>query len=227
MSRRVPELALLTGVFLGLSLFLAGVLFTGNVPLTTLSAVVVCYPFAGYAVHHSPDPTEVLPPRLVAVAGVLVGSVAGLWALVGVEAVNLLPVGLIAGFVVLVVALPPLAYAVMYGAEPLPIPAPVALAVGTLAGVGFLVAGLLADAPVLGSINATVTFLAGALYAGTRGLDPVRRFGRGVVFAGALLGTALVAGGVVVGPPEPWIVEGVAVSLATTVYYVAVVEMRS
>jgi hypothetical protein len=227
MSRRVPELALLTGVFLGLSLFVWGVLFTGNVPLTTLSAVVVCYPFAGYAVHHSPDPTEVLPPRVVAVAGVLVGAVAGLWALVGVEAVNLLPAGLLAGFVALAVALPALAYAVLYGTEPLPIPAPVALAVGTLAGIGFLVAGLLADAVFLASINAVLSFLAGALYAGSRGLDPVRRFGRGVVLAGALVGTALVVGGVVVGPPEPWIVEGVAVSLATTVYYAAVVEMRS
>jgi hypothetical protein len=227
MSRRVPELALLTGLFLGLSLFIAGVLFTGNVPLTTLSAVVVCYPFAGYAVHHSPDPTEVLPPRVVAVAGVLVGSVAGLWALVDVEPVNLLPVGLIAGFVALVVALPTLAYAVVYGERPLPIPAPVALVAGTVAAVGFLVAGLLANAVLLASVNAMLAFLAGALYASSRGFDPVRRFGRGVVLAGALLGTALVAGGVLVGPPEPWIVEGVAVSLTTTVYYVAVVEMRS
>ncbi|MFC5367015.1 hypothetical protein [Salinirubrum litoreum] len=227
MSRRVPELALLTGVFLGLSLFVAGVLFTGDVPLTTLSAVVVCYPFAGYAVYHSPDPTTVLPPRIVAAAGVLVGAVAGLWALVGAGGADLLPVGLLAGFVVLVVALPPLAYAVAYGEEPLPIPASVALGAGTIAGIGFLVAGLLADAVFLASVNAVLAFLAGALYAGTRGLDPVRRFGRGVVLAGALLGTALVAGGVLVGPPEPWIVEGVAVSLATTVYYVAVVEMRS
>jgi hypothetical protein len=227
MSRRVPELALLTGVFLGLSLFVWGVLFTGDVPLTTLSAVVVCYPFAGYAVYHSPDPTTVLPPRIVAAAGVLVGSVAGLWALVGVAAVDLLPTGLLAGFVALVVALPTLAYAVIYGAEPLPVPGAVTLAGGTLAGIGFLVAGLVAGEAFLGSLNAVLTFLAGALYASSRGFDPVQRFGRGIVLVGALLGSALVAGGVVVGPPEPWIVEGVAVSLATTLYYVAVVEMRS
>jgi hypothetical protein len=227
MSRRVPELALLTGLFLGLSLFVWGVLFTGDVPRTTLSAVVVCYPFAGYAVYHSPDPTEVLPPQVVAAAGVLVGVVAGLWALVGVDAAALLTTGLLAGFVALVVALPTLAYAVLYGAEPLPIPGPAALVGGTVAAVGFLVAGLFGNAAFLGSLNAVLTFLAGALYASSRGFDPVRRFGRGVVLAGALLGTGLVAGGVLVGPPDPWIVEGVAVSLATTVYYVAVVEMRS
>jgi hypothetical protein len=227
MSRRVPELALLTGLFLGLSLFVFGILFTGDVPRTTISSVVVCYPFAGYAVYHSPDPTEVLPPRVVAAAGVLVGVVAGLWALVGAAPADLLRIGLLAGVVTLVVALPTLAYAIRYGEQPLPVPPAVALGVGTVAGVGFLVAGLVADAALLASVNAVLSFLAGALYASSRGFDAVRRFGRGVVLAGALLGIALVAGGVVVGPPEPWIVEGVAVSLATTLYYVAVVEMRS
>jgi hypothetical protein len=74
MSRRVPEFALVTGGFLALTVLGVGVAFTGDLVRSALTAVVVGYPFGLYAVSHSEDPTEVLPPRFVLPAAAVAGA---------------------------------------------------------------------------------------------------------------------------------------------------------
>lgn len=157
MSRHVPELALVTGAFLGLSAFGAGVLLTGDYLRTTLFAAAVLYPFAGYAAAHVDDPTAVLPPDAVGVAGLAGGAFVFVAALA--DPLVRPSVGLVLG---VAVAFPAMAYAGRgrdAGGERR------AVAVGAVGGVAVLVAGVAAGRPADGAIVGTVVVLLPALYA--------------------------------------------------------------
>lgn len=227
MSRRVPEFALVTGGFLALTVLGVGVAFTGDLVRSALTAVIVGYPFGLYAVSHSDDPTDVLPPRVVlpaaAVAGasLLVAAVPG-----GTERLGgRLLYALFAG---LVVALPPAAYAVAYGRlRPLP-PRPTA-AGAAVAGALLLVAGPLAGDAVIGAADALLVFLAGVGYADVHGVGASRRTRRLLVVAGGVFSLLLVGVGLVVGSTTtllPWVVAAIAAALGPSIHYALSVEQR-
>lgn len=211
MSRRVPEFALVTGGFLALSLLFAGLLFTDDATLTVLLAGTVGYPLAAYAVVHAEDPTDVLPPTAVLVAGLVVGVAAA--AVVGVTARVPLPArAFFALFAGLAFALPGLAYRVRYGPETGPAPAPVAA--GSLAvGGTLLLAGLFARAPLYAAAAGLLVGLAGGLFAYARGYRPTHRTRQRSLVAGAGFGGVLVAVGLATGVP---LSQGVTVAVAAT-----------
>jgi hypothetical protein len=225
MSRRVPEFALVTGGFLALTVLVSGVVFTGDVARSVLTAAIVGTPFGVYAVHHSDDPTAVLPPRVVLATAALLAGVLFVAAVPG--PVERLPRRLLyALFVALAVGVPLAAYAVNYGRlRPIP---PRATAVGTaLLGVVLLVVGPLVGDAVLGAVDAVLVFLAGSGYADVHGVGTSRRMRRALVVAGGLLCVALVGLGVVLGSSAtllPWLVAGIAAALAPSLHYALSVE---
>ncbi|ELZ94975.1 hypothetical protein C440_07862 [Haloferax mucosum ATCC BAA-1512] len=184
MTERVPEFALLVGVFLGLSAVVSGVVLTGELFRSLLSGVVVCYPFAAFGVVRSDNPTEALSPRLVTVFGAVLGVVMLLVALF--ERPDDILSGVVAS---LVVALPPAAYATHFGADVNPLSPGQTLAVTAAVGATFL-----ASAPLFGTLNAVVGLLVGlpgALYADARGLRLTHRQRRLSIVAGVLAGVAV------------------------------------
>lgn len=218
MSRRVPEFALVTGGFLALTLLVVGVAFTGDVVRSTLTAAVVGYPFALYAVHHSDDPTAVLPPRLVLSATAVVAVGVLLTAFVG--PLEGLPRRLLSAlFAALAVGLPPAVYAVRYGGlEPLP-PRPT-LVGSALGGATLLVVGPAVGDAVVAAADALLVYLAGNGYADSHGVGTSHRLRRLLVVAGGLLSLLLVAGGVLLGPTLlPWVLAGVTAALAPSLHY--------
>lgn len=185
MSRYVPEISLLTGVFLGLSATLSGVVLTGRFFPSLLFGVVVCYPFAAFGVVRSDDPTEALPPRLILGVGVGLGALTLLAALADGPRVSLLE-GLLGG---LLVALPPLAYATKFHADVNPLSPVETFAVSAAVGALFLAA-----APLIGALSALVGLvvgISGALYAENRGFHPTYRQQRIGMVAGVILGLAV------------------------------------
>ncbi|MFD1647140.1 hypothetical protein [Haloarchaeobius litoreus] len=196
MSRRVPEMAIVVGVLFA-SGWLAFVLLVegdrllrelaGILPVV-LVAAALCYPFAAWAVYFDDDPASTFPP--IPVAGV-----AGLAALVPVVAGALGGQPLFGLLVGTVVALPPAAYALVYG-DSLP-PARATLAGGTVVGVGVAAVGVVAGQPYLAAPVALAAFLGGVAVhdrAGAPLLSATLVFG-----ATALVVCALVAGSVALG----------------------------
>ncbi|SFL27648.1 hypothetical protein SAMN04487950_3191 [Halogranum rubrum] len=225
MSRRVPEFALVIGGFLALTVLATGVAFTGDVARSVLTAAIVGTPFGVYAVHHSDDPTTVLPPQLVLAGAAVLGGLLLVAAVPG--STERLPRRLLyALFVALVVGLPLATYAVRYGdLRPLP-PRPTA-AGSALVGLALLVVGPLVGDAVLGAVDAVLVFLAGNGYADAHGVGPTRRVRRALVVAGGLLCVGLVALGIVVGSTTtlfPWVVAGIAAALAPSLHYALSIE---
>ncbi|AFK18024.1 hypothetical protein E6P09_04515 [Haloferax mediterranei ATCC 33500] len=132
MTERVPEFALLVGVFLGLSAAVSGAVLTGELFRPILTGVVVCYPFAAFGVVRSDDPSEALPPRFVTALGTVLGVVTLLTALL--ERPGDVLSGLVAS---LVVALPPAAYATRFGADVNPLSPVQTFVVTTAVGARF------------------------------------------------------------------------------------------
>ena len=73
MAERVPEFALLIGVFLGLSATVSAAVLSGALFRPLLFGAVVCYPFAAFGVLRSDDPSVALPPRVVLGLGAVIG----------------------------------------------------------------------------------------------------------------------------------------------------------
>jgi hypothetical protein len=226
-NRHVPEFALVTGAFLSLSFLVAGLVLTGDVVRTLLTAVVILYPFAAYAVTHSTDPTAVLPPRLTSVAAVVVGAVLAGSALVDAApppAPGRLAAELpYAAFLGALVVLPAAGYHAAYGSpgdrlNPLSAPATVAAAgaVGVaLVGYGLAVGGLrFAVAAALASV------LAGGLYARARGGRLAPRTRRRLVAGGAVAGVVVAFVGLARGSAtESYLLVGRCLVAAPTLLY--------
>lgn len=216
MSRRVPEFALVIGVFLGLSALVFGLALGWGLLDTVVLAALGTYPFAAFGLLRDDDPSSVVPARWVLAGGVLWAALG----VVGVLAGDLTPSGLaFAAFVGLALGLPPAAYAVRHGAGVNPLSARTTLAVGVVAAVGLLVLGLLSSRPVLGAVDAVLAAVAAGLYATARGVRLDARTRRAGVAAGALLGVGVVALGVARGDGlANWALAGVAVAFAPSLY---------
>lgn len=222
-SRRVPEFALVTGAFLALSFLVAGLALTGDVVRTLLTSVVILYPFTAYAVTHSSDPTTVLPPRVVSALAVVVGVVlAG--AVINAAAPGAvateLPYALLLGTLVVV---PPAAYHVQYGdrtdrLNPLtPVRTAAATSVVAVAVLGY---GLLVGGAVFAAATALLVFLAGAIYARSRGAHLTVRTRRRLVAGGAVGGVLVVFVGVARGQATAsWVLVGLCLVAAPTLFY--------
>lgn len=194
MSRRAPEFALLIGLVLALAYVGFVALVSGGAALlaprqlvgTVAVALVLSYPFAIYAVHYDDDPTTVLPPVAVGLAG---GLVAALVAVAG--AVAGVPVE--AALVALLAGLPVGAYVVTYGGLDLPDARAVA-AVGVLCGVGVVLAGLVVGPASLAAVAGLLCFLAAAAYhdhVARVPLAPERGLAAGLLLAGVVAAAGL------------------------------------
>ncbi|ELZ75446.1 hypothetical protein KU306_06190 [Haloferax larsenii] len=191
MTERVPEFALLIGIFLGLSATVSGAVLTGELFRPLLTGVVVCYPFAAFGIVRSEDPSEAIPSKYVLAVGVVLAGVT-LAAALFERPLSDFVAGL---FAATLVALPPVAYAVRYGAGVNPLSPAQTLAVTSLLGALFVV-----SAPVTGALAAAIGFLvtlSGALYADTRGYRLPRKHQRLAIAAGGLLGIGIVGVAVV------------------------------
>lgn len=187
MNRRVPELALVTGVALALPFGLFVALFAGSPVSAAAVGLALFYPFALYAVHYDEEPTTVLVPRWVLASGVGAGAlVAAVGALTGEAGA-----GLAAGAFA---AVPTLAYYGRYGPPTDRSRGAVLGAGATVALLAFLVGALLGD-PLLAALAAVLVALGAADYGERSGGRLPRRTERRTVaacFGGAAV--ALVAG---------------------------------
>ncbi|WP_416838446.1 hypothetical protein [Haloferax sp. DFSO52] len=185
MAERVPEFALLIGVFLGLSATVSAAVLTGTLFRPLLFGVVACYPFAAFGVVRSDDPSEALPPKYVLGIGGALGALVLVSALLERPYVGVVP-GLLAATLVF---LPPAAYATYFGADVNPLSPAQTLVVSTAVGATFF--GL---APLVGSLSAVLGLaigLSGALYADARGFHPTHRQQRLGIAVGVVAGIAL------------------------------------
>lgn len=82
MSRRVPEFALVIGVFLGLSALVFGLALGWGLLDTVVLAALGTYPFVAFGLLRDDDPSSVVPAQWVLAGGVL-------WAVLGVGVVAL------------------------------------------------------------------------------------------------------------------------------------------
>jgi hypothetical protein len=229
-NRHVPEFALVTGAFLALSFLVAGLVLTGDVVRTLLTAVVILYPFVAYAVTHSSDPTTVLPPRATSAAAVVVGVVLAGAVLVAALPDRLateLPYALLLGALVV---LPPAAYHVRYGsrAERLNPVSPVGTAAVAAAAAALVLAyGLLVGGTVFAAATALLSALAGAVYARVRGARLTVRTRRRAVAGGAVTGVGVVCVGLLTADPASWILVGVCVVAAPALFYALTAPERA
>jgi hypothetical protein len=227
-NRHVPEFALVTGVFLSVSFLIAGLVLTGDVLRTLLTSVVILYPFAAYAVTHSPDPTGVLPPRVTSAAAVVVGLVlAGSVLGSSSDPAAELPFALFLGAFVVV---PPAAYHVRYGhaADRLnPLSPLTTVAVTTAVAVVALGYGLLVGSVRFAAATALVTAIGGAVYARARGARLSVRTRRRFVVGGAVSGVALVLVGLTRPGTEAWLLVGLSVAAAPTLFYALTAPERA
>ena len=216
MNQYAPELALVSGGLLAISLGGFVVFALGEFYSAIVAGAVVAYPFAAYAIHTSRDPTSVLPPRLV----IGVATLAACVVLVDVFRVfsPMRQTALFGLFLALVVWLPVGAYGVRYEAVPASFPARPVAAVMTLVALGILLAGV-AVAPVYASANSLLIFLAGALFADAQ-IGVGRRRRRHLPLAGLAVASALVITGVFAGGPlDPWVFGAVVVAFGPLVFY--------
>jgi hypothetical protein len=216
MSRRVPEFALVTGVFLGVSTTLAGVLFGWGFLTTSVLTALASYPFVAYAVVADDDPTTVLPPRPVLAAGALFGLAlfaASLWA-------DPSPANAFAAlFVGLLVALPPAAYAVRVDAGVNPLSPEATALAGVASGALLVPLGIASNAALYGAADGLLVALSAAVYGSARGVRFSTRTKRAAVAAGIVLSLAVVGVGVVRGEPlGEWLLAAMALTLAPSLY---------
>lgn len=216
MSRYVPEFALLTGLVLSLTVLVAGLLFTGDVLRSVLAFAVLCYPFVGFAVLRSEDPTTVLHPTAVLAVGALVGVVVWVAALWADRSLGSVLFGL---FLALLAVLPAAAYRVHFGSRP-PVDPRRAGVVATLLAVCCLALALVADETLFGVADALLLGVGAGLYADHQGVRPTPRTRRLLVAGGAVVGVGVVVAGVALGPRGlgDWTVVGIAAVLGPSVY---------
>lgn len=229
MNRRAPELALLAGLLLSLSIGGFAFWATGELTPSLLTGAVLCYPFARYAVVHDDDPTTVLPPRAVGLFGVLAGTLLVFDSLATGPSPAANPVAaLLRGlFLGSLVALPPAAYAVARGASVSDVPPRPVFAAALAFGLLLVVAGALAET-AFGAAAGGLLALAGGLYARERGYRPnhdarLAGVGGGVIVGGALVVFGLARDEAVLAS----VLAAVGVVLAPGVYYALTVDSAS
>jgi len=223
MTQRVPEFALVLGLFFGVTLFVAGAVLTDDLLTTFLVAVLVAYPFVGFAAVRSADPTTVLVPGPTLAVGVGLGVAAA----VGGALSGPLPASAFLGLALgLAVSLPAVAYAVHVD-PPAPPVAPrtvVAASVGT--GVIVMVAAVPAGAVPLGAVDGGLIALSGSLYGHRVGLRLAPRWRPRVLGAGALAALVVTAVGLFrAGGPGEWVFVAVA-ALLVPALFVALTDGR-
>ncbi|SFR34408.1 hypothetical protein [Halogeometricum limi] len=218
MTRRVPEFALVTGVFLGLSAVVFGLVLGWGLLATVVLAAVGAYPFVAFGLLRDDDPADVIPPGWVLAVGVV-------WAALGVVGVLLgdptLSGVTLAAFVGLLLALPPTAYAVQFGAGVNPLSGRQTLAAGLVVAASLLLVGLFSARTILGVADAVIVAVATGLYATARGVRLDARTKRYAAAIGGVLGVGLVAVGVLSGGAlTDWVLVGMAVAFTPSLYVV-------
>jgi hypothetical protein len=225
MARYVPEFALVTGAFLGLSALVAGIVLGWGLLSTAVVAAVASYPFVAFGLLRDDDPAAVVRPRWLLAAGALFGLAGLAGAVWDDPSVGGTLFGLLVG---LALALPGVAYAVHYGAGVNPLSPRQTVAIGVAAAVLVLVAGLAVGEAAIGAADALLLALSAAVYASARGVRFAARSRRLAAAAGGLLGLAVVAVGAVRGAPlGDWIVVGMTLALAPSLYYALTAESLS
>jgi hypothetical protein len=216
MSRRVPEFAVVTGVFLGLSALVTGVTLGWGLYATVVIGAGVSYPFVAFGIVRDDDPAATIRPRPVLAAGGLVAALGALGALLG----NPTPAGVLFALLVgVVLFVPPAAYATRYSADVNPLPPQTTVLAGAATGFLLLVAGLFVDRPLVGVAVGGAVALGCALYGNERGVAVGIRTKRRAAVAGGLLGVGLVGVGVLDGGPlTEWLLAGAATALLPSVF---------
>ncbi|MFC4359497.1 hypothetical protein ACFO0N_16260 [Halobium salinum] len=229
MAERAPELALVLGAFLGLAVLGSGLALTDDPVTTTFLALAVSLPLFVYAVYHSEDPTGVLPPGIVLKGGLGLAGLTLLALALDVGSAEAIPLRFfVALFLALVVAFAATAYHVAYGRRRYGFPPGKVAVLTTLVAAALLAFALVVASAfydgaagttvvLVAALDALLVFLAGGIYATTRGLRPRPRAARLLVGLGALLGVAVAGFGLLFASPGPWVVAGVAVVLGPAV----------
>jgi hypothetical protein len=216
MSRRVPEFAVITGVFLGISVLVSGLLLGWSLYATVVVGALVSYPFVGFGIVRDDDPAATIRPRWLLAAGSVVAA-AGAF---GVLLDDPSPRGVL--FAILVAAAlgaPAAGYATRYGADVNPLSPRTTVLVGAMAGVVLVVAGVLVGTPYVGVGAGVAIGLGAALYGTARGVTFDRRTKRLAAAGGGVLGVGIVAVGVVRGGPlGEWLLVGTATALVPSLY---------
>ncbi|QCC48838.1 hypothetical protein [Halobellus limi] len=222
MSRRVPEFAVVTGVFLGLSVVVTGVTLGWGLYATAVIGALVSYPFVGFGIVRDDDPAATIRPRWLLAAGVVI-ALAGAF---GVLLDDPSPGGLLRSALVgLVLGAPPASYAVRYGADVNPLPPRATVSTGGAVGLALVVFGLFVAQPLVGVAAGAIAALGSALYGTARGVDFGPRTKRRGAAAGGLLGVGVVAIGVLTGGPlGEWLLVGTAVALVPSLYAALTLE---
>jgi hypothetical protein len=216
MTRRVPEFAVVTGVFLGVSALVSGLVLGWGLYATAVVGAAVSYPFVAFGIIRDDDPAATLPPRWLFGAGSLVAVAGG----VGVLVEDPTPSGALAAvLVVLVLGAPAAGYAARFGADLNPISPRYTVSVGVLVGIGLVVVGLAVERALVGGAAGAIAGLAATLYGTERGVDLDARTKRLAVAAGGVVGVGIVAVGVARGGAlGEWLVSGIAVAVVPSLY---------
>jgi hypothetical protein len=216
MSRRVPEFAVLTGVFLGVSALVSGAVLGWGLYATVVVGAVGAYPFVAFGIVRDDDPAATIPPRWLLAAGAVVAVAGGLGVLVD----DPTPGGVLsAALVALVLGAPAAAYATRFGAGVNPAAPRLTVLTGAVVGVLLLAAGLATGRVLVGVAAGGLAGLGAALYGAERGVDIDARTRRVVVAAGGLLGVGIVGVGVARGGAlGEWLAAGVAIVVVPSVY---------
>ncbi|RLM56398.1 hypothetical protein DVK02_07735 [Halobellus sp. Atlit-31R] len=216
MSRRVPEFAVVTGVFLGISALVSGILLGWGLYATVVVGAVVAYPFVGFGIVRDDDPAATIKPQWLLAGGGVVAAAGAL----GVLLDNPTPRGvLVSVLVAAALGAPAAGYATRYGAGVNPLPPRTTVFVGAVAGAALLAAGVAVGTPFVGAGAGVAAGLGAALYGTARGVTFDRRTKQVAAAGGGVLGIAIVAVGVVRGGPlGEWLLVGTATALVPSLY---------
>jgi len=216
MTRRVPEFAVVTGVFLGVSVLVSGVVLGWGLYATTVVGAAVSYPFVAFGIVRDDDPAATIPPRWLFAAGALVAAAGGL----GVLLDDPTPAGgVAAALVALVLGAPAAGYATRFGADLNPVSPRETVLFGGAVGVLLVVAGLATGAAVVGGAAGALAGLGAAVYGTERGIRLDAGTKRLAAAAGGVVGVGIVGVGVARGGPlGEWLVSGMAVAIVPSLY---------
>ncbi|SDY00483.1 hypothetical protein [Halobellus clavatus] len=216
MSRRVPEFAVITGVFLGLSVVVSGAVLGWSLYATVVVTAVVSYPFVAFGIIRDDDPAATIRPRWLLAAGSVIAAGGAL----GVLLDDATPRGVL--FALLVgglLAAPATGYATRYEANVNPLSARITVVAGGLLGIGLVGTGVLLDAPYVGTGAGVVFGLGSALYGTARGVTFDARTKRLAAGAGGVLGVCVVGFGALQGGSlTPWLLVGTSVAVVPSLY---------
>ena len=216
MTRRVPEFAVVTGVFLGVSALVSGLVLGWGLYATVVVGAAASYPFVAFGIVRDDDPAATIPPRWLLAAGTVVAVAGGVGVLVDDPTAG----GVLAAtLVAFVLGAPAAGYAARFGADINPISPQLTVLVGAAAGLALVVAGLAVGTAVVGGAAGAIVGVGAALYGTERGIDLDARTERLAVAAGGVVGVGIVGVGVAVGGPlGGWLLSGIAVAVVPSLY---------